>query len=176
MPPKSPETAPPSTNATQPDSGPGPAWLDAIEAKAALATPGPWICHLGQPDDMPEKTCRCRSILAEPYQGAVGQLYVDNGLPIADGGNDCPPEPEARANARLISEAREDVPRMAKEIRRLRGLIKRVEWERQGDPHWTACPWGCIVATNWDWDETSANHGYRHEPDCLAFTPTGEVK
>jgi hypothetical protein len=35
--------------------------LDAIEARCKAATPGEWICHLGQPDDMPESTCRCRS-------------------------------------------------------------------------------------------------------------------
>lgn len=64
---------------------------------------------------------------------------------------------------------------------RLRGLIKKVEWERQGDPHWTACPWGCTVKTNWDTDEDrhgrpSGAHGYQHDSACPAFWPDGTVR
>lgn len=67
------------------------------------------------------------------------------------------------------------------EVRRLRGLVKEVEWDRQGDPHWTACPWGCIVKTNWDAEEDSDGrvtgaHGYVHDDDCPAFTPDGTVR
>lgn len=68
-------------------------------------TPGPWVCHLGQSDDMPDTTCRCRSILGGEYAGGIGQVFEDNGKKVSEGGNDCPPQAEARANARLIAAA-----------------------------------------------------------------------
>lgn len=54
---------------------------------------------------MPETTCRCSSILGGEYAGAIGQVFEDNGKSVSDGGNDCPPRDEARANARLIAAA-----------------------------------------------------------------------
>lgn len=82
-------------------------------------TPGPWICHLGRPDSEAEG-CRCRNVLAEPYMGAIATVLVDNGLKVSEGGNDCPPEMEARANARLISAA----PDLLKALEALAGVCR----------------------------------------------------
>lgn len=81
----------------------------------------------------------------------------------------------------FMASARSNVPALVAEARRLRALMKRVEWSRQEDPHWTSCPWGCIVKTNWEAEEDANGqptgaHGYRHEPECPAFTEDGEVK
>lgn len=65
-------------------------------------TDGPWYPgHLG---DETIK-CECRSIVSETCMGGVAEVFVDNGLPISDGGNDAPPREEAIANMHLISTA-----------------------------------------------------------------------
>lgn len=66
-------------------------------------TPGPWIApHFVNPNSK----CQCRAILDEHYFGAIAEVFVDNGIEsISEGGNDCPPIEEARANARLIAAA-----------------------------------------------------------------------
>lgn len=147
-----------------------PTELAAIAARAEAASPGPWVCHLGQPDDMPANTCRCANILAMPYEGAVGQVFVDNGKRIADGGNDCPPEPEARANAAFIAHAREDVPSLLKEVERLRGLIKQAEWTTRNAAENTVCAFGCATGDD-RWRDQS-----RHSATCPVFTPDGVVR
>lgn len=58
----------------------------------------------------------------------------------------------------------EDVPKLAAEVRRLRGLVKRAEHASYDSAHGGLCPW---CPTKGD-DE--------HDADCPAFTPTGEVK
>ena len=63
-------------------------------------TPGPWSTGCMMDDD---KSCNCRYIFCEKYAGSVAEISIDNGKNIADGGNDCPPLEEARANARAIS-------------------------------------------------------------------------
>ena len=65
-------------------------------------TPGPW--HVGHfADD--SHLCNCTGILSECYAGAVAEIKIGNGIPIGDGGNDCPPLEEAKANGRLIAAA-----------------------------------------------------------------------
>ena len=65
-------------------------------------TPGPWtLPHFA--DDSVD--CNCLYILADGYAGAICVVNVDNGLPISEGGNDCPPLEEAIANAYLLHAA-----------------------------------------------------------------------
>lgn len=80
---------------------------------------------------------------------------------------------EARANAANISfaiAARTDVPALVAEVRRLRGLIRRVEYRgSSGSAYWyRACSW--CSATSSDGRDPP------HDDDCPAFTPEGEVK
>lgn len=85
---------------------------------SAEHTPGPWaIPHMATAD----VSCNCAYILAGEYCGGIAEIYVDNGKSIKDGGNDCPPISEAKANARLIAAAPEllsDLRLAAKTLRR----------------------------------------------------------
>lgn len=49
--------------------------------------------------------CNCVHVLADAYAGSICAISIDNGLKIADGGNDSPPLEEAKANARIIRAA-----------------------------------------------------------------------
>ena len=62
-------------------------------------TKEPWqVPHLARDDT----SCNCAHIFAADYLGGIAEVYVDNGKPVSDGGNDCPPLEEAKANARRI--------------------------------------------------------------------------
>jgi hypothetical protein len=76
------------------------------ETKTHPWTPGPWAP--GHMTD-PETTCECRYILSDGagYFGSVAVVSKSNGLRVGEGGNDCPPEEEAIANAHLIAAAPE---------------------------------------------------------------------
>lgn len=64
-------------------------------------TPGPWpVPHFATGHG-----CECRYILAGEHMGGIAEVYIDNGKKVGDGGNDCPPTEEAKANARLIAAA-----------------------------------------------------------------------
>lgn len=67
-------------------------------------TPGPWMVPHFANDDV---GCGCASVLAEQYMGAVAEVFIKVDLPLGEGGNDCPPLEEAKANARLIAAAPE---------------------------------------------------------------------
>lgn len=75
---------------------------DSDNTRSVGHTPGPW--HAGCFLD-PASKCQCSYIFDEGYCGGIAAVYIDNGKNIADGGNDCPPVNEARANARLIAAA-----------------------------------------------------------------------
>lgn len=68
-------------------------------------TPPPWEPpHFSRPDS----GCNCTSIVEGTYAGGIGCIYVSNGIKsISEGGNDCPPVEEARANGFLIAAAPE---------------------------------------------------------------------
>lgn len=74
-----------------------------MTAEPTKWTPGPWDPpHLS--DD--STTCNCRSIVEGGYAGGIATVHVDNGIPlISEGGNDCPPLEEAKANGHLIAAA-----------------------------------------------------------------------
>ena len=51
-------------------------------------------------------SCDCKHVYAEDGTfGSVCEVNLDNGLPIGNGGNDCPTKEAAVANARLIVSA-----------------------------------------------------------------------
>ncbi len=65
-------------------------------------TPGPWSTpHLACED----VKCNCAYVLSEGYAGSICTVEVGDGKRVSDGGNDCPPLEEAKANARLIAQA-----------------------------------------------------------------------
>lgn len=147
--------------------------LAAIEAQADAATPAPWVPVIGGSLQYPS-----HEIWSEKSRALSG----DKGVIGPWCNYDCDHSIAARAEDVLfMASARSNVPALVAEARRLRALMKRVEWSRQEDPHWTSCPWGCIVKTNWEAEEDANGqptgaHGYRHEPECPAFTEDGEVK
>lgn len=75
-------------------------FLTELERLAKAATPGPW--HAGHfADDT--HSCNCTCILDEGHAGGIGEVFVGNGLPISQGGNDAPEPEEAKANLRYIA-------------------------------------------------------------------------
>ncbi|MFE0131973.1 hypothetical protein ACFWY6_10410 [Streptomyces sp. NPDC059037] len=108
--------------------------LDGIEEIAAAATPGPW--HMRQLDDDHAMSLVAVSTVPDTGRGERwpgfdhGEIvaatlvqqprYVD----AADGRWD--------ENARFIARARQDVPRLVAEVRRLRRLLE-ADGRRQGD-------------------------------------------
>jgi hypothetical protein len=68
-------------------------------------SPGPWYApHLSTARE--NSSCRCQSICEERYAGGIATVHINNGIPlVSDGGNDAPPEEEAKANGFLISAA-----------------------------------------------------------------------
>jgi hypothetical protein len=99
---------------------------DEISAMLAAATPGPWDCHYGS-----DAVCQCRSVVGmHGGFGSLAQISVDNGLPISEGGNDAPDEPQAKGNARLIAAAPTIAAlaiTQAEEIERLRAAVGILE-------------------------------------------------
>ena len=49
-----------------------------------------------------ESGCDCKYILSPGFAGCIAELDFDNGMPIANGGNDAPPRAEAAANGNFI--------------------------------------------------------------------------
>jgi hypothetical protein len=143
--------------------------LDAIEARANAATPGPWtdLPDEGTPAD-PRKVRYVRA----PNGAAIASFLRTQGLDPT----------QALVNGGFIAAAREDVPRMAKEIRRLeadserlRLLVEAQEWTGYaeclgGDEG--VCPWCGTLKVQGAFGKPPGSH----EPDCPAFTPTGDVK
>lgn len=90
--------------------------LDGIERRASQATPGPWVPWL------------------ESREGIGGESFIELG---ADGVDDLqmyvaysparPAGPDAATDADLdfIAHARQDVPRLVAEVRRLRDELRR---------------------------------------------------
>lgn len=102
--------------------------LDRIAARVAAATPGPWRATPGdgyQPIDAP----RPPKVTNKGYRGATAEQKP---VPIVSLGNhagcsdpaccaDSPFVQVSEKDALFIASAREDVPRLLEEIRRLRG-------------------------------------------------------
>ncbi len=66
------------------------------------ATQGEWsVPHFATAKD--ENDCDCTYVLSETMCGAVCSVHIDNGKKVSEGGNDCPPLEEAKANGELIA-------------------------------------------------------------------------
>lgn len=91
--------------------------LDAIEALCDAATPGPWTCDP-----------RGRVVFAT---GAKTRIAAVESLDGPDGprvpGRQADRARERRANGQLMANAREDVPRLLAEVRRLRAKVEEYE-------------------------------------------------
>ena len=88
-------------------------------------TPGPWYPpHLSTATDSDK--CRCRSIVDEGYAGGIATIHLWNGIEsIRAGGNDAPPEEEARANGFLIATSPELYARLKISNAMLRTLVPK---------------------------------------------------
>ena len=71
--------------------------------KLLECTRGPW--H-GPDISDDSTTCNCTGIVDEGYAGGIARVHVDNGIAsITEGGNDCPPLEQAKANGLLLAAA-----------------------------------------------------------------------
>lgn len=95
--------------------------LDAIEARANAATPGPWVAK--PVDYAPDRYAGIETVYKraphydeepEEYRGAIGIVETD-------GGNYPPQGPDAV----FIAAARSDVPALVAEVKRLREALER---------------------------------------------------
>lgn len=64
-------------------------------------------------DDHP---CNCAHIFDGGHAGGIGQVYIGNGLPISDGGNDCPDRDLAKAYLRLLVGAANALPALLDKV------------------------------------------------------------
>jgi hypothetical protein len=96
--------------------------IRAIRERAGKATHGPW--HGGCLGSRGK--CQCRYIFDEGHAGAVGEVYVDNGKSISDGGNDCPSRKEAIANLLFIVHSRTDVPALCDAVEEARKALREI--------------------------------------------------
>lgn len=74
------------------------------------------------------------------------------------------------ANGKPISAVTQVVADLVAEVRRLRGLVKAVEYngDSGGARDWAACPW-CAACV-------STHYNGKHAADCRAFTESGDAK
>lgn len=121
-----------------------PAQLEELKKLCAEATPGPWWYY-------------------------DGSIWASSDIKNEDGNFEYLVAESAGGPSRnFLTAARTAVPELLAEVERLRGLVKRVEWE--GDDGLNAsCPW--CRAQRFEWREQNP-----HDADCDAFTPEGEVK
>lgn len=112
--------------------------LKEIEARHRRATPGPWVHDLGYGE---------ANLLIDGELKASTNSHAKFGA-MSD------------YDIEFISRAREDVPHLIEEVRRLRNVVERAMWP--ADEHGNLCPW-CMELD-------------RHAADCMAFTLEGELK
>lgn len=110
--------------------------LQAIEAREAGAAPGPWTHRVY--DCSTHEDGGDEDIVTGPRTSLV-ELTMHE------------------ADARFVVGARQDVPALVAEIRRLQWLVKHVEWTDAGRYEYLTCPW-CF-----------AEHPGPHKPTCPAF-------
>jgi len=114
--------------------------LDAIEARANAATAGEW-CPCAEGD-------HCSAVTAGHV---VISLAVTKGTVHANA--------RTRSDGEFIANAREDVPALVREVRRLKNLVDSAaatihgEFCGDGDDHRDVCPWALGQGTR------------AHEPD-----------
>lgn len=106
--------------------------LDRLEALANAATPGPWVANGGVPEQVihcptkrhPNRTTFHSIVWLTQTDYASGEYYAD----MMDG------------DAQFIAAARDAVPALVAEVRRLRGLVEAAY--REGyDNGYVTDPW-----------------------------------
>jgi hypothetical protein len=95
--------------------------LAEIEQRCAAATPGPWAVDLDRPFTLGGDTV---SVDAMTGDGLCVEREVCSCVLDTDGWPDGPEWLEDAANARFLAHAREDVPALLAEVRRLRALLR----------------------------------------------------
>lgn len=90
--------------------------LKAIEERANKATPGPWTAEPSDPNGWSDEEPHCDGIHTESGGWR-------NAIVTTDGGVYGPRMPDAD----FIAHAREDVPKLLGEVRRLRADVQRLE-------------------------------------------------
>jgi len=142
--------------------------IEAIAERLAKATPGEWIAgHLAD-DDHP---CNCDSVVSDSgLMGGICTVSYDNGLPISEGGNDCPPLDEAKANLLFIAHAHQDIPWLLEDRARLESSLTQAR-EMMGEATIQLDAYalsagrfhdGCSLC-----GERAVDGDIPHTPDCL---------
>ena len=91
--------------------------LDAIEKRANAATPGPWrACREG--------ACSCGQVWSIPLDRIISHPAFEY-----DFDETSTPEIYHAPNAAFIAAAREDIPALVAEVRRLRALLDAEQGE-----------------------------------------------
>ncbi|AWT42598.1 MULTISPECIES: hypothetical protein [Streptomyces] len=118
--------------------------LDATEARASAATPGPWGYYDGSNYADVAADLEITGRGSYSYREKVARLEDENywdDLAHEDDADERAPEQMA-ANAEFIAHARTDVPAMAAEIRRLRAQADMVCALCETPVAWIDCPTG----------------------------------
>ena len=68
--------------------------------------------HLAEQDH----SCNCTYIFDEIHAGGIGQVFIDNGLPVSEGGNDAPSNELAKAYLKLLVGAANALPALLDRI------------------------------------------------------------
>lgn len=121
--------------------------LEAIEARARAATPGPWVPVAEDPAcPFPPEIVRRRSWRISTPDDAdprsAGIPPQDRNLPIAVVDSEHKGDREAWANRDFIAAARTDVPDLVAEVRRLAAENAALRTELEAGPPratWAAC-------------------------------------
>jgi hypothetical protein len=106
--------------------------LQAIEERAAAATEGPWVVVPDRYSDDAERE-HCQGITAPPgpQEMEAGREYdlppSGRDIVITDSGY----YPPLKADAAFIAHARQDVPALVAEVRRLRKALEDLEWQQR---------------------------------------------
>lgn len=144
--------------------------LSEIEARAAAATPGPWVVWDGPLYEgggadlcigrgktwlanMDHRNPRCAQITEQGHKADDCDICTIDAGGVTD---------EQRANANLIAHARSDVPALVAAVREMVGLLRGLEWARGGarsengfcpecdmdvrDGHGDSCPLAALLA------------------------------
>lgn len=133
--------------------------LSEVEARANAATPGPWGFVPPRTEELAIK----------------GEVHCDEGPIFVAAHYDI----AKSADFEFAAHAREDIPKLIAEVRRLRGLILDAErsatsFGPNGDTA-SSCPW-CFMGHGFAYLTGDGGAAEGHGSKCPAFTPDGKLK
>ncbi|HSN19768.1 MAG TPA: hypothetical protein VLS49_03775 [Usitatibacter sp.] len=118
-------------------AAPAPLNLDAIEARANAATPGPWRIER---DELDESFSDEEQEQAFPR--SIGPIATWDHVLLGVKGEEVR---QIEADAAFVAAAREDVPALVAEVRRLR-ILARKGWEAAKEAGWSATAADEVIA------------------------------